>query len=80
MLIRSRFYLRSREGEERVRRKFLWYPRHFGKDRYWVWLTWKLIRERVTKVDIGGSMTTVDAWKWREIGYVEPLEEPKNPD
>lgn len=65
----TRFALQAREGEERVVRKFLLWPRGF-EAKEWRWLEWADLVEKVTKIDVGGSMQWgCYAWKWVEIGF-----------
>jgi hypothetical protein len=68
----SRYYLKDREGETRVVRKFLFWPRLLQKDKHWRWLEFANIKEQVLKVDIGGSGEWgTYAWEWREVAFVE---------
>lgn len=66
----SRYALRDREGDERTVRKFLWLPRCFGTKEI-RWLEYANIRERICKVDVGGSYEWgCFAWKWCEVKFV----------
>ena len=70
MRVRSRFFLRSREGERRVRRRFLVCPRCFGGD--WRFLEWAFVVEEVLKVDVGGWCGWgYYSWRWVEVGFTE---------
>lgn len=65
----SKFALKSREGETREVKKFLFFPKHFIEDTKWHWLETVIMEERICKVNIGGSMEWENfAWKWCEIG------------
>ena len=66
----SRNYLRSREGETRVVRKFLFWPRKIG-DTQWRWLEFVNIKEIILQVDISKSCEWTDyTWKWREVAFM----------
>ena len=74
----SRNYLRSREGETRVVRKFLFWPRKIDiisinfRDTQWRWLEFINVKEQVVPVNISESWPWNDyTWKWREIAFVE---------
>jgi hypothetical protein len=80
---RSKFFLKDREGETRVVRKFLFFPRCFHNDPFWKWMVWADVVEQVRKVDIGGSGEWGNyAWRWCEIGFAATMkpEDPKKPD
>ena len=63
----SRFALKAREGEWRIRRKFLLLPRQFGEDTECRWLEWAWVIEVVRPVsDISGDHLT---WKWFETSF-----------
>ena len=69
MKFRSKYYLKDREGEERIVTKFLLFPRRFESNK-WRWLERADIIERVCKVDVGGSMEWGNySWKWEEVGF-----------
>lgn len=71
MKLKSRFYLKDREDEERVRPKFLWWPRCFNGG-HWRWLERVSILERITRMDVGGSCERGNyKWVWREIGFAD---------
>ena len=67
MKFRSRYYLKEREGQERIRQKFLFWPRSFGEP-YYKWFEWEHVLERVEKVEtsIGGP-----EWLWVEVGFAD---------
>jgi len=72
MRFKSQFALKDREGDKRVRRKFLLLPRQFGDGKEWRWLEYAHIIEQVCRVDVGGSMEWGRyAWAWVEVGYAE---------
>ena len=72
MKIKSKYYLSEREGETRIRRKFLWRPRCF-EETYVRWLEFAYIIERVIKMDIGGTCQYgYYGWYWRETGFYYP--------
>ena len=65
--------LKSREGETRVVRKFLLWPRHLGSDE-WRWLCYADIVEKIVAHDVGGSMEWGNyAWKWTETAFHKPV-------
>ena len=69
MLIKSKYYLKEREGETRIRRKFLWWPRFFDSS-FIRWLEYADIIECIKKLDNGGSGEWGNyAWRWREVGF-----------
>jgi hypothetical protein len=69
MRFNNRVTLKERAGEQRIVRKFLWWPRTFGTITT-RWLEYTNIIEEVQKIDVGGSFDTgVFAWKWVEIGF-----------
>jgi len=70
MKFKSRFALKSQEGKTRIVRKFLMLPRQFG-DSEWRWLETADILESIIKVDVGGSVYPVYAWKWCEVGFAD---------
>jgi hypothetical protein len=73
MTFRNRYTLKDREGEKKITRKFLLWPRTFeeGKTR---WFEFAYIVEEVMKVDVGGSCQWgVYAWQWVEIGFTDPV-------
>jgi hypothetical protein len=79
----SKFFLKDREGETRVVRKFLFFPRRFHNDPLWQWMVWADIVEQVRKVDIGGSGEWGNyAWRWCEIGFTATMkpEDLKKPE
>jgi len=78
MRINSRFSLQDREGETRIRRKYLIKPRTFDSERT-RWFEWAWITEKIVKLDVGGSMEWGKySWQWREVGFTsEPEGLPK---
>lgn len=70
MRFKSRFALKDREGQTRVRRKFLLFPRQLGTDPTWRWLEYAYVIEQVCRIDVGGAMEWGHyAWEWREVGF-----------
>jgi len=66
----SKTALKPREGEERMVRKFLWWPRSFGGEKRW--MEWCNIVEMVLRIDVGGSMEWGNyAWRWCETGFAD---------
>lgn len=45
----SKFALKSREGETREVKKFLFFPKHFREDTKWHWLETVIMEERICK-------------------------------
>ena len=78
----SQYALRDRCNEQRIVRKFLWWPRKFRFSPKCRWLEWANILEQVCECDIGGSMEFGNyTYSWREIGFAESvvdLEKHKN--
>ena len=71
MKFKSKYLLKDRQGEERTVRKFLWWPKCFGR-KYWRWLEYANIRERIVSVDIGGHMQYgYYSWHWVEVDFDE---------
>lgn len=69
MKTKSKYYLKKRAGEIRIKRKFLFFPRTFN-GKFTRWLEFADIKEQITKVDVGGSMEWGNyAWRWIEIGF-----------
>ena len=74
MIFKSKFYLQDRLGEERVVRKFVLWPRHFGTDKRGKWMTFADIVEKVCEVDVGGSMEWGDyRYKWVEVAFADRI-------
>lgn len=74
MFFKSRFYLRDREGETRVRRKFLFFPKTFERKRT-RWLCYANIIEKVMPLDIGGTMVWgAYEWKWVPIDFEDDID------
>jgi hypothetical protein len=69
MKLKSKLFLKDREGEERKVYKFLWWPRCLGTE-YWRWLEYAFIIERIIPVDVGGSgVWGCYNYKWVEVGF-----------
>ncbi|MDY6906296.1 MAG: hypothetical protein SWH61_16615 [Thermodesulfobacteriota bacterium] len=73
MKFRSKFYLKEREGEERVREKFLFWPRNFGET-YYKWFEWEAVVERVEKIETGIGCPE---WRWVEVGFAGEADDRK---
>lgn len=70
MRFNTRFFLKDREGEEKVVQKYALLPISFGDDKEWVWLELVNIVYRVKKIDVGGSDDWGNyAWKWVPIRF-----------
>ncbi len=66
---KNNLYLKPREGETRIKRKFLFYPRKLDTD-HWRWLEFANVIEQVCKVDIGGSGQWGHyGWYWCGIAF-----------
>lgn len=66
---KSGLYLKSRQNESRVVRKFLWWPRRFDSG-HWRWLEFAYIEEEILRIDVGGSMEWGRyAYAWCETGF-----------
>ena len=66
--------LKSRQGEIRLRKKFIWRPRHFrGPNTFW--LCSKTVVEMITRSDIGetGEFGRY-AWGWNEVGFADTVQ------
>jgi len=68
MIYKTKAYLKDREGEERVVRKFLLWPRRFGNEKLGRWMEYAWIRE---KVQLFHDDYEGDAWKWHEVGFYD---------
>lgn len=65
MRLKTDYALKDREGEEKIVRKFLWFPLYFDKEKEKRWLEVADVVYQVKKVDIG-DMCSVYVWKWRK--------------
>lgn len=75
MRLRSKYYLRDRLGETRIRRKFLLWPRRFRR-KHWRWLEYADVVEKVTEVDMGGTMEWGNhSYQWCEVGFADSIPE-----
>ena len=76
MQYKTRYALKTREGEERTARKFLLMPRSFGKGATGRWLCYADVVERVSRVDKTPGMDTgaYEAWQWCEVGFADEWE------
>lgn len=75
MRFKSGLELIDREGDSRVVRKFLWYPRQFGIDEIRLF-EFARIRERVQQIDIGYTsiiphITGKYVYDWVEYGFAD---------
>jgi hypothetical protein len=71
---KSQKLIKADLGRLRVRRKFLLWPRKFG--RTWHWLQYVNVVEKVMQIDVGGSMEWGKyAYEWRILGLNEPIQE-----
>jgi len=72
--VNSKYALKSREGEQRIVKKFLLWPRTFDSNRT-RWFEYAHITEEVLKMDVGGSCEWGNyAWQWREVGFASEPE------
>lgn len=70
MIFKTRYYLKDREGEEKIVRKFSLLPRSFDDDKERVWLETVDIVYRIKKIDVGGTDGWGSyAWKWVPIRF-----------
>lgn len=75
MRLSSKYALKDRQGETRVVRKFLIFPRTFESSRT-RWFEYASIVEEVLQIDVGGSMEWGNyAYRWREIGFASEPED-----
>lgn len=76
MIWKSKFYLRDKEGEVRIRKRFLFFPLTFDRKKT-RWLCFANVVERVERVervDVGGSMEWGNyAWKWVPVDFADEL-------
>lgn len=72
MRFNNRFTLKSREGEQRIVKKFLFFPRNFGQS-VTRWLETANIIEEVQMVEIIGFLNICNtySWKWIEVGFYD---------
>lgn len=69
-----RYGLKDRLGEQRVWRRFLWWPRQFGAGAT-RWLEWADVVEEVVEMDVGGSGQWGEyAYEWRAVGFADEVE------
>lgn len=67
----SKYALKDCLGEQRIKRKFLLFPRRFTAAE-WRWLEYADITEEVCEVDVGGSMEWGNfAYRWVEVGFAD---------
>lgn len=69
MRFKSRCALRQQEGQTRIVRKFLLFPRQFGGEEDWRWLEYANMLEMVCKIDVGSYDWPVYTWRWEEVGF-----------
>ena len=70
MKFKTRVFLKDREGEEKIVRKFSLLPRSFDDDKERVWLETVDIVYRIKKVDVGGTDGWGSyAWKWVPVRF-----------
>lgn len=66
--------LQNRDGEIRVRRKFLWWPRTFPNSKEGRWLCFANIREQVQMrlhyLD-EDAVPYKRTWSWVELGFAD---------
>lgn len=65
MKFKTRYELKDREGEEKIIRKFLWFPTSFDDDKEGVWLDVADVVYKIKKIDVGDHYS-VDKWVWRK--------------
>lgn len=70
MKFNTRFFLKDREGEEKVVRKFLWFPAAFNQDTKRRWLEYADVVYEVKKIDTGWSCEWSSyAWRWQATRF-----------
>ena len=75
MIFKSNYFLKDREGEKRISRKFALLPRHFKQQKTGKWLEYIYVKEKIMKVDVGGSMEWGKyAWEWVEYDFATEAE------
>lgn len=63
MKLKSKSFLKSREGEEKIKRVFLWLPTRFGDEPIVRWLEMANVVYSVKKIDIGEYWNDF-RWVW----------------
>lgn len=68
MKFKSRYFLKDREGEEKIVRKFLWLPTLFDLEKQSRWLETADIVYQIQKVDIG-HLSVIISWRWVPVRF-----------
>ena len=64
MKLKSKSFLKSREGEEKIKRVFLWLPTRFGDEPIVRWLEMANVVYSIKKVDMGDGYWSNYHWIW----------------
>ena len=64
MKLKSKSFLKSREGEEEIKRVFLWLPTRFGDEPIVRWLEMANVVYSIKKVDMGDGYWSNYHWIW----------------
>lgn len=64
MKLKSKCFLKKREGEEKIKRVFLWWPTRFNDEPITRWLEVADVVYSVQKIDKGFEWWTDFHWKW----------------
>lgn len=64
MKFKSKTFLKSREGEEKIKRVFLWLPTRFGDEPVARWLEMADVVYSINKVDMGDGFWSDYHWVW----------------
>lgn len=68
MKLKTIFSLKSREGEEKIVRKFLLFPLYFDEEKVSRWLEVADVVYKIKKLNIGDHFS-VYTWKWQKERY-----------
>lgn len=64
MKLKSKSFLKSREGEEKIKRVFLWLPTRFGDEPTLRWLEMANVVYSIKKIDFGDGYCSDYHWVW----------------
>lgn len=65
MKFKTTYALKDREGEEKIVRKFLWFPLYFGEEKEQYWLEIADVVYKIKKINVGEYFSKY-RWKWRK--------------
>lgn len=67
--LKSKTFLKSREGEKKIKRVFLWWPTRFDDDPTYRWLEMADVVYEVQRVDRGGNYRFDWRWVWNKTRF-----------